>query len=205
MTHFIRDEKYQALQTKLESINVEIEQLKDTNKELEKIRKIAEELISFVSYAEITSGILINREPIRKLCDDFMVLNNPFRNKELIKLMSNTLKETIRYKRVDLVEYIKNQIEFSEKTFGPDKRTEAITDHIKKELIEVAEEPNDLLEWIDLVILALDGAWRSGYTPEQVVDALHRKQIENNNREWPDWRTVPQDKAIEHLRNEDAE
>jgi len=44
-------------------------------------------------------------------------------------------------------------------------RTKGVIDHLRKELDEVEKEPTDLLEWIDLVLLALDGAWRHGYTP----------------------------------------
>lgn len=55
-------------------------------------------------------------------------------------------------------------------------------------------------KWIDVVILALDGAWRTGATPAQIIDALVAKQTKNEARTWPDWRTAPADKAIEHVR-----
>lgn len=51
-------------------------------------------------------------------------------------------------------------MEWSEKTFGPGMRTEGITAHIRKELLEIEEDPNSLEEWIDVMILAFDGAWR---------------------------------------------
>jgi hypothetical protein len=73
-------------------------------------------------------------------------------------------------------------------------------DHIRKELVEIARQPDDLSEWIDVVILAFDGAWRVGFTPEQISEALVAKQTKNENRVWPDWRTQPKDKAIEHVR-----
>lgn len=60
--------------------------LAEKDKEIErlnKIRKIAEDLVGFTSYAEITSGILVNRAPIRKLCDEFTELNKPFRAREI--------------------------------------------------------------------------------------------------------------------------
>jgi Protein of unknown function (DUF550) len=101
----------------------------------------------------------------------------------------------------DLIAHIKRQIEWSEKTFGPGDRTEGIIDHIKKELEEIALEPSDTEEWVDVIILAIDGAWRNGATAEQIVSRLHGKQLKNEQRKWPDWRTVPKDRAIEHIRN----
>src|SRR5690606_18447531 len=55
-------------------------------------------------------------------------------------------------------------------------------------------------EWIDIAILALDGAWRSGLSPRGIIDALVSKQGKNERRAWPDWRTADPEKAIEHVR-----
>lgn len=101
---------------------------------------------------------------------------------------------------MDLIIHLNRQKEFSTETFGPGKRTKGIIDHIKKELIEVEENPTDLKEWVDVAILALDGAWRSGHSPVEIAEAIHLKQIENENRKWPDWRKASEDKAIEHIR-----
>ncbi|WP_229997820.1 dATP/dGTP pyrophosphohydrolase domain-containing protein [Pseudomonas aeruginosa] len=69
-------------------------------------------------------------------------------------------------------QHLHRQRRFSERTFGPGSRAADVIDHIRKELREIEEAPGDLAEWIDVVILALDGAWR----------------------------TAPADKAIEHVR-----
>ena len=90
---------------------------------------------------------------------------------------------------------------FSLKAFGPRQRTAGIIDHIRKELKEIEQAPNDLEEWIDVALLAFDGAMRAGYTPEAVALAYATKLDKNMKRSWPDWRTVPEDKAIEHRRN----
>lgn len=103
---------------------------------------------------------------------------------------------------LDLVAHLRRQSAWSEKTFGPGSRVAGLIDHIGKELDEIRKAPADLSEWIDVVILALDGAWRSGHTPEQIVAALVAKQAKNEARTWPDWRTVPEGKAIEHVRDE---
>lgn len=100
----------------------------------------------------------------------------------------------------DLVAHLHRQREFSERTFGPGARTAGVLDHIRKELAEVEASPGDVTEWVDLVILALDGAWRAGHQPQAIVDALVAKQERNEGRTWPDWRTADPSKAIEHDR-----
>jgi dATP/dGTP diphosphohydrolase len=101
---------------------------------------------------------------------------------------------------LDLRWHLYRQRTWSLKTFGPGPRTAGVIDHIRKELTEIEASPSDLGEWIDVVILAFDGAWRAGYSPEQIVAALHAKQERNEAREWPDWRTQSPDRAIEHVR-----
>lgn len=101
----------------------------------------------------------------------------------------------------DLVAHLHRQAEFSERTFGPGGRVSGVCDHIRKELIEVEQSGGALAEWVDVIILGLDGAWRSGATPDQVVAAIEAKQTKNEGRSWPDWRTADPGKAIEHDRS----
>ena len=100
----------------------------------------------------------------------------------------------------DFEKHLQRQRDFSERTFGPGSRTSGVCDHIRKELEEIEAAPQDLEEWIDVVILALDGAWRTGATPEQIVAQLVAKQTKNEGRRWPDWREAEQDKAITHIK-----
>ncbi len=44
---------------------------------------------------------------------------------------------------------------------GPGPRTLGVVAHIRKEIVEIEDEPADMSEWADLVILALDGCWRA--------------------------------------------
>lgn len=104
--------------------------------------------------------------------------------------------------RFSLVDYLISQQQWSEKTFGPGPRTGGIVEHIRKELSEIKAKPTDVMEWVDVIILALDGAWRSGHTPETIVKHLVKKQAINVSRSWPP--AGPQDVANEHIRAEDA-
>jgi len=94
-------------------------------------------------------------------------------------------------------EYVKEHKGWSLAAFGEGKHTEGLLRHIEKECIEVRKVPSDLFEWIDIVILAIDGAWREGYTPEQIASALMEKQNINKAREWP---KMVADQPTEHIR-----
>ena len=97
----------------------------------------------------------------------------------------------------DLVAHLHRQRDFSLRTFGP--AYSGVLDHIRKELKEIEAAPDDLTEWVDVVLLALDGAWRAGHEPEAIARAIADKQRRNELRTWPDWRTVEDGKAIEHV------
>jgi hypothetical protein len=97
--------------------------------------------------------------------------------------------------------YLRHQREWSLATFGPGLRTDGVLEHIAKESDEVRADPTDLAEWADLVILALDGAQRTGADPQVILDAVAAKQALNESRTWPDWRTAPPGRAIEHDRS----
>ena len=97
-----------------------------------------------------------------------------------------------------LREFIKRQIKWSMKTFGDGLRTQGVTGHIEKELAEIRENPMDLGEWIDVIILAFDGAWRTGHSPNEIMRALRDKQLINLKRQWPDLRD--KDVPVEHIK-----
>ncbi len=89
---------------------------------------------------------------------------------------------------------------WSLETFGPGERTLAVLRHIEKELDEVAAAPDDVVEWADVIILAIDGAMRQGHTVRQIFAAIKAKHAKNMRREWPDWRLADPDQPIEHVR-----
>lgn len=96
-----------------------------------------------------------------------------------------------------LSEYIDRQKEWSSKTFGPGRRTRGIGEHIKKEIEEVYNDPLSPNEWLDIVILAIDGAWRTGASSQQIVDRLNEKQAINFKRKFPF--PISQDEVSEHI------
>jgi Protein of unknown function (DUF550) len=107
----------------------------------------------------------------------------------------------------DLILYIEEQREFSLEAFGPAGRDNGILNHIRKELIEIEgarinlATGDELKEWIDVIQLALDGAWRTGASAEDICFSLVEKLLVNKQRKWPDWRTLKPGEAIEHVRD----
>ena len=99
---------------------------------------------------------------------------------------------------MNLKTYIEKQMAWSKKTFGPGMRTEGILKHIAHESDEIRKKPGDLLEWIDVMILALDGAWRAGYSAQEIMTALLYKQTVNFSRSWPP--PGPEDQPNEHIK-----
>ncbi len=103
-------------------------------------------------------------------------------------------------KNLDLAQYLAAQRDWSLKTFGPGMRKLGIIKHIQKEIAELEaanNRENDLEEWCDIAMLALDGAYRANFTPEQVCAQLRRKQAVNFSRQWPT--PGPQDQPTQHI------
>lgn len=94
--------------------------------------------------------------------------------------------------------YVHDQREWSADTFGPGRRTLGLTAHIRKELAEIEADPDDVREWIDVIIIAMDGYWRHGGKPEELAEMLEAKQRVNFERAWP--KSDNEDEAVEHIR-----
>lgn len=95
---------------------------------------------------------------------------------------------------IDLAEFFDDKASWSRATFGPADRAIGLCEHIREELIEIESDPACLEEWIDVVLLAMDGAWRSaGADGQAFVAALVAKDQRNRARTWsvPDDATKP--------------
>lgn len=117
------------------------------------------------------------------------------------RMIENTIKDKASY---DLIEHLHSQKSWSGRTFGHTyqvNRLEGILKHIEQEVEEVREDLYSLEEWIDLVTLSLDGAWRTGATNVEVAHALRDKLLKNKSREWPDWRTIKGDEPSNHIKD----
>lgn len=97
--------------------------------------------------------------------------------------------------------YLRDQIEWSRATFGTDQRTVGICNHIRSELHEIEADPADVKEWIDVLILAMDGYWRAGGNPHDLFSLLLEKQRVNFARQWAAT-PPPPDAPSYHLKEE---
>lgn len=113
----------------------------------------------------------------------------------------------------NLEQHLTRQMAFSRATYGPGERRKGVCDHIRKEIEkEILKDGVDAAEaateFVDLALLSLDGLWRaleaSGVEWERIpyvaTQMITAKQGRNEQRVWPDWRTMSANKAIEHDR-----
>lgn len=74
--------------------------------------------------------------------------------------------------------------EWSLEQFGEGLRTDEILRHVLKEVEEIRAEPTDLVESVDLALLAMDLFWRGGGKPEEFLTMLWAKFRINVGRKW---------------------
>ena len=97
--------------------------------------------------------------------------------------------------------FVERHRRWSYETFGTGRQTNGLTRHIEKELDEIRANPDDLSEWVDVMMLALDGYLRHGGTPEGVLRDMNTKQEKNFQRQW--LATGDDSDPVEHDRSPD--
>ncbi len=117
----------------------------------------------------------------------------------------NILEELYKYKylynpRVINKTFMEDMIKWNLRTFGPGERLSGTVKHIKKELKEIEKEPHDLIEWVDVILLAMNGAFRHGHSGQDIIEAIHKKVEINKNRVWANWEETPEGQPITHVK-----
>lgn len=87
-----------------------------------------------------------------------------------------------KFVRESFLAFLDQRAKWSYFTFGSGFRTGGIIKHIQMELDEIKHKSFDLMEWVDIMFLAFDGAYRAGFTSEQVLDGLKKKLAINMAR-----------------------
>ena len=64
--------------------------------------------------------------------------------------------------------------------------------------MKTCRQLNEWRAWGIMAFKFLVSATRNGLTVDEVLQAARDKLEINKKRDWPDWRTIPEDKAIEH-------
>lgn len=84
---------------------------------------------------------------------------------------------------------------WADETFG-DRTPEQVLAHLKREINELIETPDDRLEYADCLILLLESAQLVGLSADDVVMAAFEKMGINKKRKWG----VPNDDgSVEHI------
>lgn len=98
-----------------------------------------------------------------------------------------------------LAELAADQAAWSQATFGSDVERGPIGAllHLEREAREAAENPADVTEYADCLLLILDASRRAGLDPLKLIRAAQEKMKVNKSRVWP--KTVG-DVPTEHAR-----
>ena len=85
----------------------------------------------------------------------------------------------------------KTMAEWSKNTFKNSSILSNIA-HLRDEIDEIEEFPDNIEEWADVIILYMNAAYLSGHLMNDILVAVHKKFEKNKSRSWgePDERGV---------------
>lgn len=100
----------------------------------------------------------------------------------------------------ELLSLAVDQKEWSEKTFGSymERGPVGPLKHIMKECQEAVDDPTDIEEYADILILWLDSVWRAGFGLLPVIKAAQKKMEVNKTRKFS---APTADEPMEHVRD----
>lgn len=103
-------------------------------------------------------------------------------------------------KQLHLGYWLADIMAWQHETFGPLQTLEGIRDHMRREVKEIEDAPEDRTEPIDLIMLGISYLRKLGLDAAEIVALWQQRMVALKGRTWPDWRTADPDKAIEHHR-----
>ena len=88
-------------------------------------------------------------------------------------------------KNNELKNLFKEHIKWSQQTFGKKKTYKACFAHMEREIDECRENPKDIEEYADILLLLFDAFYRgTGKGFDALVNAVSKKIKKNKNRKW---------------------
>ena len=124
-------------------------------------------------------------------------------NKKISKQFDRVVRDMEAYNTAgyeEFLSFLDNVSTFNNRTFGNftlEEKANSLVKHIRSECDEIEENPTDLDEWIDVVILAMDALLRKE-EPEQILLRWARKMSNNASRDWPE---PTADKPMFHIKD----
>lgn len=99
----------------------------------------------------------------------------------------------------DMEDFWHRRNNWSELTFGnpADRGPEGPLKHLRKEVSEGLDKPTDLMEYVDMLFLVFDAAWRAGFSYHDLLHGAFAKLAINKKRKWG---TPTKDGIVEHVR-----
>ena len=96
---------------------------------------------------------------------------------------------------------------WSQETFGNDEERGPIgaLKHLRKEIDEIIEAPDDRWEYADAFTLIVDAARRAGVPFIMLLNTAIQKLEINKQRDWPKPNPDDPTEPVEHVRNDDLE
>lgn len=81
---------------------------------------------------------------------------------------------------------VQEHADWSQATFGPDhvRGPKGPLEHLKDEVVEVLDKPEDILEFADCLLLLMDALRRARHTPDQLLEAAWKKLQINKDQVW---------------------
>lgn len=103
---------------------------------------------------------------------------------EAFVLLEQAIEELEAQQPFCFTDFVKRKMDHSRATW-PSQTLFGVLAHARKEVEEIEDNISDCIEWVDLILLGIDGACRTGLTPEQLGIQLERKLAINLQRAWP--------------------
>ena len=85
----------------------------------------------------------------------------------------------------------KKSVKWSRETFK-DSTMESNLAHLRDEIDEIEQNPDDIEEWADVILLYMNGASLAGHTMDDILEAAYKKYEKNINRKWG----IPDDRGV---------
>ena len=84
----------------------------------------------------------------------------------------------------DFFKVMENWAKWSDSVWGENRPPNGTVNHLVEEAAELAENPTDIMEYVDVIMLAVDGLRQAGFDFAEFTDAAIKKLAINKAREW---------------------
>ena len=84
----------------------------------------------------------------------------------------------------DMNEIQKNLGKWADSVFGKKRSPIGALYHLQEEAFEAMDEPYDIMEYADCMMLIIDATRNAGFTADELMEAVNKKLRINQRRKW---------------------